>query len=64
MKHINVYRFNFFLYIILNQYNKIKCAGKYCVFNPNMVGKLSNKKNLREKLESLTDNEDIYLKCC
>ncbi len=52
MKHINVYRFNFFLYIILNQYNKIKCADKYCVFNPNMVGKLSNKKKFKRKIRN------------
>jgi hypothetical protein len=58
MKNMNVYRFNFFLYIILNQYNKIKCAGKYSVFNPKMVRTLSKKRKF-EQLESSTDNEDI-----
>ena len=33
VKHMNIYRFNFFLYIILNQYNKIKINGKFDSFN-------------------------------
>ena len=33
MRHQNVDRFNFFLYIILNEYNKLKIKGKFNVLN-------------------------------
>ena len=33
MKHMNSHRFNFFLYILLNEYNKLKIDGKYNCIN-------------------------------
>jgi hypothetical protein len=33
MKHMNVDKYNFFLYIILNELNKIKCNGRFNILH-------------------------------
>ena len=53
MKHMNVNRFNFFLYIILNEYNKLKINGKFNVLNPVPISK-----TLSTKRQFESDNED------
>ena len=46
VKHMNIYRFNFFLYIILNEYNKIKINGKYEVCKTTSFIKKKENSNL------------------
>jgi hypothetical protein len=54
-KHMNMNRFNFYLYIILNEYNKIKCDGKFSVIDI-PVNFVSNKRKINE---ISTDNEEV-----
>jgi hypothetical protein len=52
---MNMNRFNFYLYIILNKYNKIKCDGKFSViYIP--VNFVSNRRKINE---ISTDKEDV-----
>ena len=43
-KHMNAIRFNFFLFIIFSEYNKIKLEGKVKICEPFTNGLLKNKK--------------------
>jgi hypothetical protein len=54
-KQMNMNRFNFYLYIILNEYNKIKCDGKFSIINI-PVNFVSNKRKINE---ISTDKEDF-----
>ncbi len=52
---MNMNRFNFYLYIIINKYNKIKCDGKFSViYIP--VNFVSNRRKINE---ISTDKEDV-----
>lgn len=50
MRHQNAYRFNFFMYILLNEYNKIKMNGKYNAKNSLLMNIcIINNRNLNEE---------------
>ena len=57
MKHMNIHRFNFFLYIVLNEYNKIKTEGLYELFNNQLSKFPSKKRTYSEMVEENNDDE-------
>lgn len=56
MKHMNQCRFNFFLYIILNQYNKLKVEDR---FNTTADFKFVKTQAQKRSLEEISDDEDV-----
>ena len=57
MKHMNVFRFNFFLYIISNEYNKIKVNGKFNNINVFKLEQTNSKKRKYEEIDSEDSDE-------
>ena len=55
MKYMNDIHFNFYLYIIMNEYNNIKVHGRYELIFLNSKTKATQCKRKREEL---TDDED------
>ena len=56
MKYMNEIRFNFYLYFILNEYNKIKLYGRYELIYLNTKPKTSQ---CKRKHDELSDDEEI-----
>ena len=54
MKHMNEIRYNFYLYIIFNEYNNIKINGKFKLFNHTNMP-LTQRKRMHTEL---TDDEE------
>jgi hypothetical protein len=46
MKHMNVYRYNFFLYIILNELNNVKINNRLSTFHPTFSASIAEKRNI------------------
>ena len=51
-KHMNLYRFNFFIYILLNEYNTMKLVGKSNINHRFKLVKSSSKKRFIEEIDS------------
>ena len=59
LKYMSVYRYNFFLYIIFNEYNKIKIEKKFEISDGPIFKKIKGfKRKLDEIDEELTDDSD------
>lgn len=48
MKHMNIYRFNFFLFIILNEYNLIKLNGRLNINHGHFIKTITKKRKFDE----------------
>ena len=53
---MNQLRFNFFLYIILNKYNELKCEDR---FNTTANFKFVKTQGLKRTVEEISDLDDI-----
>ena len=56
-KHMNFYRYNFFLFTLLSNYNKLKLNGQFSLVNLNLEKSCSLKRKF-EEIDELSDYEE------